>query len=122
MVFKVLLNNLKVVISISVVLVAFKYHNDLKKYYEAFINEVAEDKPGIFTTTKLAQFDGVKQSHLYLAVLGTVFDVTEGKRHYEKGAAYHYFIGKSYFNYYLHAIHKTQSDWNISLCILYNSA
>ncbi|KAJ8722533.1 hypothetical protein PYW07_003713 [Mythimna separata] len=94
MVITVLLKNIKVIISITVLLVAFKYRDELKSYYESFINEVAEDKPGIFTTSKLAQFDGVKQSNLYLAVLGKVFDVKEGKRHYEKGAPYHYFIGK----------------------------
>lgn len=97
MVIKILLRNLKSIISIAVVFSAFKYRNELKSYYENFTSKVEEDKPGIYTTTKLAQYDGANQNNLYLAVLGTVFDVTEGKRHYEKGAAYNYFIGNSYF-------------------------
>lgn len=96
MVVKVLLRNLNLVIPIAVVFGAFMYRNELQRYFETVKNQVEEDKPGIFTSTKLAQFDGVQQNNLYLAVLGTIFDVTEGKRHYEKGAAYNYFIGKLY--------------------------
>lgn len=88
--------NIKLIISVGVVIVSILYRNELKSFYEAFVKEFdTEDNPNIYTKAKLAQFDGVNQNYLYLAVLGTVFDVTEGRRHYKKGAAYHYFIGKS---------------------------
>ncbi|XP_021185130.3 neuferricin homolog isoform X1 [Helicoverpa armigera] len=88
-----LLSNMKLLISVAVVTCAYLYREELKFYYDSFLNPV-EDKPGIFTATKLAQYDGVTHKSLYLAVLGTVFDVTEGKRHYKEGASYNYFIGK----------------------------
>lgn len=96
MVCTAIINNFKLIVPIAVVLGAYLYHIKLKLYYEDFLNDTNEenDRPGFFTASKLAQFDGETQSDLFLAVLGTVFNVTEGNRHYKKGAAYHYFIGK----------------------------
>ncbi|OQS02447.1 neuferricin-like [Thraustotheca clavata] len=43
------------------------------------------------TKGELAIFDGVEEERIFIAVLGQVFDVTEGKRHYGKGGAYSFF-------------------------------
>lgn len=49
----------------------------------------------VFTRSELKQFDGSDPSKpLLLVVLGEVFDVTEGERHYSKGQGYNVFIGQ----------------------------
>eukprot|EP00244_Chara_vulgaris_P002054 TRINITY_DN13442_c0_g5_i1.p1 TRINITY_DN13442_c0_g5~~TRINITY_DN13442_c0_g5_i1.p1 ORF type:complete len:296 (-),score=52.63 TRINITY_DN13442_c0_g5_i1:225-1091(-) len=48
----------------------------------------------VFTAEELALYDGVKRKQLLLAILGDVFDVTEGQRHYGPGSSYHHFVGK----------------------------
>lgn len=114
MVCTAIINNFKLIVPIAVVLGAYLYHIKLKLYYEDFLNDTNKenDRPGFFTANKLAQFDGETQSDLFLAVLGTVFNVTEGNRHYKKGAAYHYFIG----NYYskLNNMLKTLSTYMLN--------
>ncbi|RHX97747.1 hypothetical protein DYB28_000988 [Aphanomyces astaci] len=42
---------------------------------------------------ELASYNGVDKSKLYLAILGQVFDVTAGARHYGVNGAYRHFIG-----------------------------
>ncbi|CAK4068081.1 unnamed protein product [Aphanomyces euteiches] len=42
---------------------------------------------------ELAMYNGIDKPQLYLAILGQVFDVTAGKRHYGQDGAYRYFIG-----------------------------
>ncbi|XP_050670462.1 neuferricin homolog [Leptidea sinapis] len=44
--------------------------------------------------TKLSQFNGIQNKELYLAVIGSIFNVTKSKSHYEKGRSYHFFVGK----------------------------
>ncbi|ENN78869.1 neuferricin [Dendroctonus ponderosae] len=51
-------------------------------------------KTNLFTTSELATFNGVEQPFLYVALLGTVFNVTKGAKHYAKGQQYHVFVGK----------------------------
>eukprot|EP01083_Nonionella_stella_P016500 46062_1 len=41
-----------------------------------------ETEVKMFTAEELSQFDGVKDSKIYLAVIGEVFDVTKGKNYY----------------------------------------
>lgn len=38
--------------------------------------------PALLSAAQLAAHTGLRRSKIYLAVLGTVFDVTSGKRHY----------------------------------------
>lgn len=86
--------NYKLFISIALVIISVIYRDKLRLYYESFVNDLnSTDRPGIFTNSKLAEYDGEIQKRLYLAVLGSVFDVTKGKTHYQKGASYNYFIG-----------------------------
>jgi predicted heme/steroid binding protein len=48
----------------------------------------------VFTKESLAQYDGADPSlPIYLAFEGNVYDVTEGKRFYEPGGAYHFLAG-----------------------------
>lgn len=49
---------------------------------------------GVFSETRLADYNGIKEEKLYLAVLGSVFDVSKGAKYYAKGGSYHYFVGK----------------------------
>ncbi|XP_015110289.1 neuferricin [Diachasma alloeum] len=55
------------------------------------------DKKGgnsvIYSEEELAKFSNLKDG-LYLAILGRVYDVTEGAKHYAPGGGYHGFIGK----------------------------
>ncbi|XP_011306236.1 neuferricin [Fopius arisanus] len=48
---------------------------------------------GIFDSQELAKFSN-PQDGLYLAILGRVYDVTGGEKHYGPGGGYHGFIGK----------------------------
>lgn len=49
----------------------------------------------IFTKNELAKYNGEKSSiGLYLAILGTVYDVEKGRKHYGPGCTYGYFAGK----------------------------
>lgn len=56
--------------------------------------ESAPVNTGLLTTSELATFNGVEQPFLYVAILGTVFNVTKGAKHYAKGQQYHVFVGK----------------------------
>lgn len=47
----------------------------------------------IFTPDELAQYNGVLKPQLYLAILGNVYDVTKGEKHYGGDGSYHYFVG-----------------------------
>ncbi|KAF9115003.1 hypothetical protein BGX27_009222 [Mortierella sp. AM989] len=48
----------------------------------------------IYTADELAKHDGEKESTIYVAIKGTVFDVTPKKAMYGPGAGYHVFAGK----------------------------
>lgn len=48
----------------------------------------------LFTVEELALFDGVNNKQLYLSILGSVFDVSKGARHYGVDGSYNYFVGK----------------------------
>ncbi|KAF0696600.1 Aste57867_12670 [Aphanomyces stellatus] len=45
------------------------------------------------TKETLASFNGVERPEIYLAILGQVFDVTAGTKHYGPDGAYRYFVG-----------------------------
>ena len=47
----------------------------------------------LFTDAELAKFDGSRGPQLYLSVLGSVFYVTKGGKHYGPGGTYHAFVG-----------------------------
>ncbi|XP_019697221.1 neuferricin isoform X2 [Harpegnathos saltator] len=47
----------------------------------------------IFTTSELEQYTNLENG-LYLSILGQVFDVTKGQKHYGPGGNYHFFTGR----------------------------
>lgn len=48
----------------------------------------------VLSSRELSLYDGKEGSKgLYLAVLGQVFDVTKGHKHYGPGGAYHFMTG-----------------------------
>uniref|UniRef100_A0A1I8A772 Cytochrome b5 heme-binding domain-containing protein n=1 Tax=Steinernema glaseri TaxID=37863 RepID=A0A1I8A772_9BILA len=49
----------------------------------------------VFTREQLQLFDGTRPSKpVYLAILGRVYDVERGRKHYGKGGGYHFFAGR----------------------------
>lgn len=60
------------------------------------LNEDSGKGPRIFTASELKQYTNLEDG-LYLSILGQVFDVTEGAKHYGPGGNYHAFTG----NYFL---------------------
>lgn len=84
-------DNIKVLTSILVIVIGVLFY---KKYGE--LQNVSTEQRShrlVFTQEQLSQYDGLAHDKLYLAVLGQVFDVTDGRKHYEKGSSYNYFIG-----------------------------
>lgn len=54
----------------------------------------ARDPKTPYTPAELALFNGKTKNSLYISILGSIFDVTEGRRHYEEGQGYHGFVGR----------------------------
>lgn len=50
----------------------------------------------VLYSDELAKYNGVDIDKLYLSVIGSIFDVTDGKTHYANGSPYHYFVGKNF--------------------------
>lgn len=49
----------------------------------------------LFTKDDLSKYNGEENSlGLYLAIMGDVYDVQKGDRHYGVGGSYHFFAGK----------------------------
>ncbi|XP_076674007.1 neuferricin [Andrena cerasifolii] len=58
-------------------------------------DSIAKDKveQRVFTRTELGKYTNLEDG-LYISILGQVFDVTKGAKHYGPGATYHAFIGR----------------------------
>lgn len=50
------------------------------------------DGPRVFTTSELRRYTNLENG-LYLSLLGQVFDVTKGEKHYGPGGNYYAFTG-----------------------------
>lgn len=48
----------------------------------------------VFTPGELASFDGTQGRPIYLAILGTVYDVSSGAQHYARGKSYAHMAGR----------------------------
>ncbi|VDK53380.1 unnamed protein product, partial [Cylicostephanus goldi] len=71
-----------------------KATQDDVKTINAEVNVASSDMQ-IFNTEQLALFDGSRASRpVYLAILGRVYNVDKGKKHYGKGGGYHFFAGR----------------------------
>ncbi|ESO02026.1 hypothetical protein HELRODRAFT_65888 [Helobdella robusta] len=55
---------------------------------------IRKENGKLITEESLASFRGYDNDKIYLAILGQVFDVTSGKRHYGTSGSYSYFAGK----------------------------
>eukprot|EP00198_Chlamydomonas_reinhardtii_P006359 XP_001695695.1 predicted protein [Chlamydomonas reinhardtii] len=53
-----------------------------------------DGKPRLFDPEALKLYDGKKNAPMYLAILGSVFDVTKGRKKYDGEKGYGFFIGK----------------------------
>lgn len=78
-----------------------------QQYYGYILNESgasvkSDDKPAsnvvdvkLFTADELSKYDGEENSiGLYLSIMGSVYDVQRGAKHYGIGGSYHFFAGK----------------------------
>ncbi|GAB0087871.1 Neuferricin homolog [Sergentomyia squamirostris] len=49
----------------------------------------------LFTLDELSKYNGANGSKgLYIAIMGTVYDVEKGRKHYGPGGSYHFFAGR----------------------------
>lgn len=57
--------------------------------------EKSENQPLILTFAELEKFDGSPNAPgLYLALMGKIYDVSKGSKHYGPGGGYHFFAAK----------------------------
>jgi len=73
-----------------------------EQYYGYLSSSDVIDKPTsnvagvkLFTKDELSKYDGAENSlGLYLAIMGDVYDVEKGVKHYGVGGTYHFFAGR----------------------------
>lgn len=77
-------------------IIAFIWPNIKTNFLPNEINIKSNDEHNVrlFTSNELKKFNGVEENRMYLSILGKVYDVTKGERHYKAGETYHYFLGK----------------------------
>lgn len=69
------------------------YNEKIEVYLKSSSKQVVDNEGEIlFTTSALNKFSNINDG-LYLSILGQVFDVTIGIKHYGPGNTYHAFIG-----------------------------
>ena len=68
------------------------------------------NKNKVFSPEELIMFDGRARGPIYIGILGKVFDVTAGKRHYGPGGSYEFFAGRDASRAYVTG--KFQDDLN----------
>lgn len=64
---------------------------DLK---DIFRGPGSQSKERLFTLDELEKYRGIAGRDIYLAILGQVFDVTKGRKHYGPDGTYHFFTGE----------------------------
>lgn len=62
--------------------------------YDDAQQQSVDDAIRLFTMEELTQFDGIHNEQLFLSILGSVYDVSKGAKHYGPGGSYNYFVGK----------------------------
>lgn len=73
-----------------------KWLNAIKNDYFDFneeSNSVSNDDQKMFTSIELKKYTNLKDG-LYISILGQVFDVTKGAKHYGPSSTYHAFTGR----------------------------
>lgn len=87
----------KKIIAIAVLTASLVFRTHLEALFEScksLLSQTENNVSGLFSPTQLAEYNGINKDKLYLALLGVIYDVTEGSRHYSRDAPYHYFVGK----------------------------
>jgi hypothetical protein len=75
-----------------VILLPGDKNRTFKNFYMSIFNNVDVKRlTKVFTQEELGNYKGVDGSPVYLAVLGQVFDVTKGRKHYGPGGGYEFF-------------------------------
>ncbi|XP_054728518.1 neuferricin homolog [Anastrepha obliqua] len=89
----------------------------LAVHYENSNEPLASEQ--LFTRDELANFNGENGAPLYLAIMGTVFDVSKGIKHYGPGCAYNFFVGRdasvSFINGEFESYDEEKSDDVVTL-------
>jgi len=89
--------SLKSVIGLIAVAVAVYLSYDSRgiKFLKTFFNySPPKSKTRLISKEELKLFNGIAKPSLYLSILGDVYDVTKGSKHYGPGQAYNFFVGK----------------------------
>ncbi|XP_051961751.1 LOW QUALITY PROTEIN: neuferricin [Xyrauchen texanus] len=69
--------------------------NALDSWLQQPLSDVSSSPGRILTEDELSLYNGAQGSKgLYLAILGQVFDVEKGRKHYGPGGGYHFFTGR----------------------------
>lgn len=79
-------------LTVAVILVAVAIL--IQNYYGNNQIEVMKFQKNLMTSEDLQNYNGKIIDKLYVAVIGSIFDVSAGSRHYGFGESYHYFVGK----------------------------
>ncbi|XP_076461981.1 neuferricin-like [Babylonia areolata] len=72
---------------------AENFPNAVKQFFTGLVDFISR-KDKLFTKEELSKYTGQSGGPVYLAVLGNVFDVTRGKKHYGPGGGYSFFSGR----------------------------
>lgn len=67
----------------------------VKLYFDLKSENVEINDERLLTKEQLKRFTGEHNRKIYIALLGTVFDVTSGQKHYGPGGGYSFFAGKA---------------------------
>lgn len=74
---------------------------ELRKHFvnefEQYQSTQSESDVRLLTVEELSQFDGIHNNDLYLSILGSVYDVSKGRKHYGPDGSYNYFVGWFFF-------------------------
>lgn len=75
---------------------------NLRKHFVTELDDFDDQEPAnefrLLTVEELTQFDGIHNKQLFLSILGSVYDVSKGMKHYGPGGTYNYFVGKIFRN------------------------
>lgn len=79
-----------IVVSVGLAL----YGPNVLKHLYSYNVDSTEPTVQMFSSEELAKYDGSENSKgIYLSILGEVFDVTKGAKHYGPGGSYNIFVG-----------------------------
>lgn len=82
-------------VTLTVIITIF-WNSKYVDYFWKYLQYKKDRHINIFTTEELKQYNGIDANELYLAILGNVFDVTKGAKHYGPGQTYNVFVGECF--------------------------